>query len=57
MIKLRQIKPELEIYHPGCAWVVQYLIENDLVQRPYWIQTVMGYQTEATQRWKMFCIC
>ena len=45
MMKLRQIKPELEIYHPGCAWVVQYLIENDLLQRPYWIQTVMGYQT------------
>jgi 3-keto-5-aminohexanoate cleavage enzyme len=25
--------------------VVQYLIENDLVDKPYWIQTVMGYQT------------
>jgi 3-keto-5-aminohexanoate cleavage enzyme len=24
---------------------VRYLIENDLVQKPYWIQTVMGYQT------------
>ena len=45
MMKLREIKPELEMYHPGCAWVVQYLIENDLVKRPYWIQTVMGYQT------------
>lgn len=45
MMKLRGIKPEMEIYHPGCAWVVQYLIENDLVQKPYWIQTVMGYQT------------
>jgi 3-keto-5-aminohexanoate cleavage enzyme len=44
-MKLRQIKPELEIYHSGCAWVVQYLIENDLLQKPYWIQTVMGYQT------------
>jgi len=45
MMKARGIKPEMEIYHPGCAWVVQYLIENDLVQKPYWIQTVMGYQT------------
>ncbi len=45
LMKLRQIKPEMEMYHPGCAWVVQYLIDNDLVQRPYWIQTVMGYQT------------
>jgi 3-keto-5-aminohexanoate cleavage enzyme len=39
------VKPELEVYHPGCAWVVQYLIDNDLVRKPYWIQTVMGYQT------------
>jgi 3-keto-5-aminohexanoate cleavage enzyme len=45
MMKERGIKPEMEIYHPGCAWVVQYLIENGLVQKPYWIQTVMGYQT------------
>jgi 3-keto-5-aminohexanoate cleavage enzyme len=41
----RGIKPELETYHPGCAWVVNYLIENDLLEKPYWIQTVMGYQT------------
>jgi 3-keto-5-aminohexanoate cleavage enzyme len=45
MMKVRGIKPEMEIYHPGCAWGVQYLIENDLVEKPYWIQTVMGYQT------------
>ena len=32
MMKLHEIKPELELYHPGCAWGVQYLIENDLVQ-------------------------
>ena len=41
----RGIKPELELYHPGCAWVVRYLIENDLIEKPYWMQTVMGYQT------------
>ena len=45
MMKEKGIKPEMEVYHPGCAWVVQYLIENDLVTKPYWIQTVMGYQT------------
>jgi 3-keto-5-aminohexanoate cleavage enzyme len=45
MMKVRGIKPEMEVYHPGCAWVVRYLIENDLVDKPYWIQTVMGYQT------------
>ena len=44
-MKRRGIKPELEIYHPGCAWVVDYLIENNLLEKPYWIQTVMGYQT------------
>ena len=44
-MKGRGIKPELELYHPGCAWVVNYLIENDLIQKPYWMQTVMGYQT------------
>jgi 3-keto-5-aminohexanoate cleavage enzyme len=46
-MKARGIKPELEIYHPGCAWVVRYLIENDLIEKPYWIQTVMGYQTSS----------
>lgn len=44
-MKQRQIKPELEIYHSGGPSVVRYLIENDLLQKPYWIQTVMGYQT------------
>ena len=44
-MKKRGIKPELELYHPGCAWVVRYLIENDLIEKPYWMQTVMGYQT------------
>jgi 3-keto-5-aminohexanoate cleavage enzyme len=39
------IKPELELYHPGCAWVVNYLIEHNLIEKPYWMQTVMGYQT------------
>lgn len=46
-MKRRGIKPELELYHPGCAWVVRYLIENDLLQKPYWMQTVMGYQTSS----------
>jgi 3-keto-5-aminohexanoate cleavage enzyme len=46
-MKRRGIKPELEYYHPGCAWVVRYLIDNELLTRPYWIQTVMGYQTSS----------
>jgi 3-keto-5-aminohexanoate cleavage enzyme len=44
-MKKRGIKPELELYHPGCAWVVNYLLEHGLVEKPYWMQTVMGYQT------------
>jgi 3-keto-5-aminohexanoate cleavage enzyme len=44
-MKQRGIKPELELYHPGCGWVVNYLIEHHLIEKPYWMQTVMGYQT------------
>jgi 3-keto-5-aminohexanoate cleavage enzyme len=46
-MKQRGIKPELELYHPGCAWVVNYLIEHNLIEKPYWMQTVMGYQTAS----------
>jgi 3-keto-5-aminohexanoate cleavage enzyme len=44
-MKRRGVKPELEAYHSGCSWVVRYLIENNLLEKPYWIQTVMGTQT------------
>jgi 3-keto-5-aminohexanoate cleavage enzyme len=46
-MKKRGIKPELETYHPGGAWVIRDLIQQGLVERPYWIQTVMGYQTSS----------
>jgi 3-keto-5-aminohexanoate cleavage enzyme len=46
-MKRRGIKPELELYHPGCAWVLRDLIEHNLLEKPYWIQTVMGYQTSS----------
>ncbi len=46
-MKKRGIKPELEAYHPGCAWVIRDLIEQGLVAPPYWIQTLMGYQTAS----------
>src|SRR5215472_4090747 len=46
-MKKHGVKPELELYHPGCAWVVDYLIERDLIEKPYWMQTVMGYQTSS----------
>jgi len=43
----RGIKPELETYHPGGAWVLKYLISEQLIRPPYWVQTVMGYQTSS----------
>ncbi len=43
----RNIKPELETYHPGGAWVLHYLIDEGLIDKPYWVQTVMGYQTSS----------
>jgi len=46
-MKKRGIKPELETYHTGGAWVIRYLIEQGLLEKPYWIQTVMGYQTSS----------
>jgi 3-keto-5-aminohexanoate cleavage enzyme len=46
-MKKRGIKPELETYHPGGAWVIRDLITHGLLEKPYWIQTVMGYQTSS----------
>jgi len=46
-MKKRNIKPELETYHTGGAWVIRDLIEHDLIEKPYWVQTVMGYQTSS----------
>lgn len=46
-MKERGIKPELETYHSGGGWVIRDLIERELVREPYYIQTVMGYQTAS----------
>ena len=46
-MKLRGIRPELETYHTGGAWVVRDLIDKKLIERPYLIQTVMGSQTAS----------
>jgi len=39
----RNIKPEMEVYHPGQLWSVFDLVEQGLVTSPYLIQFVMGY--------------
>jgi len=48
----RHIKPEMEIYHHGMLREVQNLIANKLVEKPYYVNLVMGmaYQgaVEAT---------
>ncbi len=41
------VKAEMETYHSGGAWVMRDLIKNGVVEAPYWIQTVMGYQTAS----------
>lgn len=43
----RDIKPELETYHPGGFWVTRELIEKGLLAPPYVHQFVMGYQTSS----------
>jgi 3-keto-5-aminohexanoate cleavage enzyme len=43
----RGIKPELETYHTGGAWVIRHLIAHQLITPPFWIQTVMGVQTAS----------
>ncbi len=46
-MRKRAIKPELETYHPGGAWVIRDLIDRELIEPPYLIQTVMGVQTSS----------
>lgn len=46
-MKKRVIKPELEVYHSGCASVIRDLISQGVLEKPYWVQTVMGYQTSS----------
>ena len=44
-MKEKGIKPEMELYHPGMYWVVQDLIMQGLIDPPYDIQFVTGFQT------------
>jgi len=39
------VKPELEVYNSGQFWLVNNLIQKNLVQEPYLIQLVMGFQS------------
>ncbi len=46
-MKEKEIKPEMEIYHPGQYWVSQELIKQGLLKPPYLFQYIMGYQTSS----------
>jgi len=46
-MKAKGVKPEMELYHPGMYWVVQDLIMQGLIDPPYDIQYVMGFQTSS----------
>ena len=46
-MKEHGVKPEMETYHSGGSWVMRDLIQQGLIDTPYWIQTVMGYQTSS----------
>ena len=39
------VKPEIEIFNPGQFWSVNDLISKDLIDPPYIVQFVMGFQT------------
>jgi 3-keto-5-aminohexanoate cleavage enzyme len=41
----RGIKPELELFNNGQIPEMEYLIEQDLLEEPYWATVVMGMQT------------
>ena len=46
-MKEKGIKPEMELYHPGMFWVVNDLLAQGLLDPPYDIQFVMGFQTSS----------
>lgn len=46
-MKEKGIKPEMELYHPGMYWVFNDLLMQGLLEPPYDIQFVMGFQTSS----------
>ena len=47
MMKDRDIRPELELFHPGHYWVINDLISQALLDKPYKIQFVLGSITAS----------
>lgn len=44
MMKEMGVKPEVEIFDIGNFWYIRRLIDKKLLDPPYWIQFVMGFQ-------------
>jgi 3-keto-5-aminohexanoate cleavage enzyme len=44
-MRMKGIKPEIELFHPGHYWVINELIKNKKIDPPYVIQFVMGFPT------------
>jgi 3-keto-5-aminohexanoate cleavage enzyme len=44
-MKERGVKAEFEMFQPGAYWVVQDIISQGLVEKPYLVQLVMGGMT------------
>lgn len=43
----KNVKPEIEMYHEGHYWIVDNLVRQNLLTKPYFIQFVMGSQGGA----------
>lgn len=46
-MKEKGIKPEMELFHPGMYWVMHDLIDRGLLEPPYLVQFVLGFQTSS----------
>src|ERR1700722_12800071 len=43
----KNVKPEIEMYHEGHYWIVDNLVRQNLLAKPYFIQFVLGSQGGA----------
>jgi 3-keto-5-aminohexanoate cleavage enzyme len=44
-LRERGIKPQVFLYHPGHLDIMEYLIEHDALDKPYFVQLVFGQQS------------
>lgn len=44
-LRKRNVKPQVFLYHPGHLDLLDYLIEHDVIDAPYFVQLVFGQQS------------